>query len=275
MFNNGRPTILITGATSGIGQVTAELMVNSGCQVIVHGRDEKKVLALCEKISAPDNVIPVWGDLSDLLQVRILANQISAITPFINGMIFNAGVFQTGGLLSNDGLELDFSVNYLSHFLLFHLLFEKSNPTFRTRVVFVSSSAYISGKIDFDQFGTQYVNDPMMAYSTSKLLCLMGAIEIAKRVSKTNTSVNIYNPGPIRTSLLDTGKNYGWAVSGQSPNKAAKQLKWLMLDEELESVSGSYFNGCRRPNVPARIRDPKQTSKVYESSIDLCKLDPL
>lgn len=266
---------MITGATSGIGQATVESLVNSGFRVIVHGRDEKKVLALCEKINAPGFLIPVWGDLSDLSQVRTLANQILEKTPVIDGMIFNAGVFQKGGSLSNDGFELDFSVNYLSHFLLFHLLIRKLKIISAMRVIFVSSSAYISGKVNFDQFGLQYVNDPMMAYSTSKLLCLMGAMEIARRTSKINISVNIYNPGPIRTNLLDTGKEYGWVVTGQSPNKAAKELKWLLLDEEVKSISGSYFSGYRRPNVPVRVRDQASILKVYELSIGLCRLESL
>lgn len=264
-----RPVVLITGATSGIGYATAKLLTGKGDRVVVHGRDEKTARAACAEINAARALIPVWADLADLAQVRALAKQIKQAAPPLDAVIFNAGVFQKGGLLSVDGFELDFAVNYLSHLLLAHLLLEHLAP--QARVIFVSSSAYINGKADASDLGKQYLNDPMTAYATSKQLCLMAALEMARRLSRTGICVNTCNPGPTNTGLLATGKEYGWRNAGNPPIKAARRLEWLALSPELRSVTGRYFNGKQTPNVPKRVRDEKTTAAIYEASIRLCK----
>lgn len=265
-----QPTILITGATRGIGQSTAKLLADKRCLVIVHGRDERAARASCAKLDIPESLIPVWGDLADLKQVPLLANQVLNAASVLDGVILNAGVFQQGNLTSADGFELDFAVNYLSHLLLVHLLFDRLFTAPEARVVFVSSSAYINGQVDLDHLGTQYMHDPLKAYATSKLLCLMAALELARRLTGSRVCVNACNPGPTRTRLLDAGKSYGWRASGGPPLKAAQRLSWLVLSPDLHAVSGRYFNDRRTPNVPIRMRDPATTAAVYEASMRLC-----
>lgn len=265
-----QPTVLVTGATRGIGQSTAKLLADKGCLVIVHGRDELTARASCAKLNTPESLTPVWGDLADLKQVRLLANQVLKAASVLDGVILNAGVFQQGGLSSEDGFELDFAVNYLSHLLLTHLLLDRLLSAPEARVVFVSSSAYINGQVDLDHLGAQHMHDPLMAYATSKLLCLMAALELARRLPGSRVCVNACNPGPTRTQLLNVGKSYGWRASGGSPLKAARRLVWLVLSPDLHAVSGRYFNDRRIPNVPKRMRDPVTTAAVYEASMRLC-----
>lgn len=258
--------ILVTGATSGIGEAAAELFSLKGHKVIIHGRTESEARQACRGNSA---YAPVWGDLADLKQVRRLAKQIEKTAKKINVAILNAGIFQSGGKLSADGFELDFAVNYLSQLLLISLLLEQAvlNPS---RIIFVSSSAYINGKVDLSLLGKQYLNDPMMAYATSKQLCLVAALELSRRLAGTGVCVNACNPGPTATNLLAAGRKYGWRNSGGLPVKAARRLEWLALSPEIASVSGRYFNGKKTPNVPKRLRDGKFMSNVYEASMRLC-----
>jgi NAD(P)-dependent dehydrogenase (short-subunit alcohol dehydrogenase family) len=220
-------------------------------------------------LTLPRRPIPVWGDLSDLNQVHALASQVLKVTPALDGMILNAGVFQPGGQTSSDGYELDFAVNYLSHLLLLHALLDRLHSAPEARVLFVSSSAYINGRVDLAHLGSQHIHDPLLAYATSKLLCLMAALELARRLSGSRICVNACNPGPTRTPLLDAGKRHGWRASGGSPLKAAHRLGWLALSPELHAVRGRYFNDRRTPNVPQRIRDPAATATAYEASMQL------
>jgi len=265
-----QPTVLVTGATRGIGLSSAQLLADEGCLVIVHGRDEQSARASCAKLDNPESLTPVWGDLADLKQVCLLANQVLKVTPALDGVIFNAGVFSHGDQTSANGFELTFAVNYLSHVLLVHLLLDRLFTAPEARVVFVSSSAYINGQVDLDHLGAQYMHDPLKAYATSKLLCLMAALELARRLTLSRVCVNACNPGPTRTRLLDTGKSFGWRASGGSPLKAARRLAWLVLTPDLNAVSGRYFNDRRTPNVPLRMRDPVITAAVYEASMRFC-----
>lgn len=268
-------TVLITGAASGIGQAAAKLLVSRGCRVIIHGRNRFSACACCRELDSSGLAVPVWGDLAGLKQVRSLAGQLAETAPAIDIVILNAGIFQTGGLLSKDGFELDFAVNYLSQLLLIHLLFTQSQLASDARIVFVSSSAYINGSVDISSLGRQYLDDPMMAYATSKQLNIIAALELAGRLSGTGICVNACNPGPSDTKLLAEGKKYGWKNSGSSPLRAARRLEWLALSPDLQDMSGFYFNGKATPNVPGRIRDRDFIKDVYETSMRLCKAEDL
>ena len=275
MVSKHKPiTILVTGATSGIGKSTAKVLSDDGCKVFVHGRNEKKAQDACAELGQK-STIPVWGDLSDLKQVRLLSKQIAETAAVFDVVIFNAGVFQKGGLISADGFELDFAVNYLSHLLLAHLFLSQSCLSPQARIIFVSSSAYINGKVDVNNLGKEHLQDPMMAYATSKQLCLMSALELSVRLSKTSMCVNACNPGPTDTALLAEGKNFGWNNSGSSVVKAAHRIKWLASSPELKKTSGYYFNGRKTPNVPKRIRDENITAIIYETSMRLCNANKL
>ena len=266
-----RKTIFITGATSGIGYATVKLLASKEYRVIVHGRDETSARESCKKIGLSDFTIPVWGDLSDLEQVRILADQVKGITQTIDVLILSAGLFQTGNLRSKQGFELDFAVNYLAHLLLLHLLSETLESG--ARVIFVSSSAYINGSVDIARLGQQHLDNPLLAYATSKVLSLIAALELSRRLADAEICVNACNPGVTLTKLLENGKRYGWRATGSSPIKAARLLEWLSLSPELNGITGTYFNGRKRPNVPKRIRSKKYTSDIYEVSVDLCGIE--
>lgn len=265
----------MTGATAGIGYATVKLLSDKGCKVIIHGRNEKSARAACKRLNISRAAVPVWGDLRDLRKVYRLAKQIKEVSASLDVVVLNAGVFQKGGLRSADGLELDFVVNYLSQLLLVHLLLPQLLAARHSRIIFVSSSAYINGKVDIDNLGKQHVHDPITAYATSKQLCLMAALEVSRRLSKTTVCVNACNPGPTCTKLLAAGKNHGWRNSGSSPVKAANRLEWLALSPELRTVSGHYFNGRSTPNVPERIRNAETIAAVYEASTRICRISPL
>src|SRR5438045_3635434 len=151
-------TVLVTGSTDGIGLATAKKLFVSGHRVVVHGRDESKAKQALGQIltfggqsekTKTDQIIPVWGDLSDLDQVVQLSEQIKNVAPELDVLVNNAGVFMPKRVLTKQGFEMTFCVNHLAvHLLTKHLLdLLKSRPA--GRIVTVSSQVHSKGHIDF------------------------------------------------------------------------------------------------------------------------------
>jgi NAD(P)-dependent dehydrogenase (short-subunit alcohol dehydrogenase family) len=201
MRNPAEATILVTGATDGLGKRVALELAAKGAAVLLHGRNPEDLEAALEQIgreTGNERCRPYLADFSSLNQVRSLAEQVLSDHDRLDALVNNAGVIVQERKESEDGYELTFAVNYLAHFLLTNLLLPLLHDSTPARVVNVASAG--QSAIDFGNVMTERGYYGMKAYTRSKLAQIMFTFELAERLRDTGVSVNALHPA----SLMDT-----------------------------------------------------------------------
>jgi NAD(P)-dependent dehydrogenase (short-subunit alcohol dehydrogenase family) len=203
--------------------------------------------------------------------VRDLADRILSEYDRLDVLVNNAGIIVQERKESKDGYELTFAVNYLSHFLLTSLLLPLLKGSAPARVVNVASAG--QSPIDFDDLMLERGYDAMRAYSTSKLAQIMFTFELAERLSGTGVSVNALHPA----SLMDTKMvqdTLGYTMS--TVEEGSEAVVRLVVSQEVEGVTGSYFDGTREARADGQAYDKEARQTLWELSEELCGrlLDP-
>jgi NAD(P)-dependent dehydrogenase (short-subunit alcohol dehydrogenase family) len=225
-------TILITGATDGIGRATALALAAQGHRMIVHGRSAEKLNALAQEIGG--DVTTVQADMSDLSQVAEMARDLKNSNDRIDVVINNAGVFKVPEPLTRDGLDVRFVVNTYAPALLSHLLLPIMPKD--GRLVHLSSAAQAPVDVDAMQ-GKRHLND-MEAYAQSKLALTMWSQDFAAHRPDGPLSVAV-NPG----SLLATKMvREGFGTAGNDLKIGVDILTRAALSDEFSDASGRYFD---------------------------------
>lgn len=240
-------TILLTGATDGIGLVTAKMLAAQGHTLLIHGRSEDKLTrtqTALEKLNPSANIKTYQADLTDLGAVEQLAQQLLAHHDHIDVLINNAGVLSSEQTITPSGLDIRFVVNTLAPYVLTQRLM----PTLdnHSRVLNLSSAA--QSPVDLEAMAGKHALPDMAAYAQSKLAITIWNNYMAHKLGKSGPIFIAINPG----SLLDTkmvqeafGRTNGGADIG------AKLLVRAALDDEFSSASGKYFdNDAKRFNDP-------------------------
>jgi len=272
-------TCLITGATSGIGEATAARLAASGAHVIAIARDAERGSAAAHRIRARApgaRVDLLTADLAVLAEVRGLADQVTARYERLDVLILNAGVARPRRELTSEGLEVDFATNHLSPFLLTQLLRGLLCSSAPARVVAVSSHAHRQVKqVDFDGLADGRDFHHLRSYSTTKLLTILFATELARQLSDSAVTVNAADPGFVRTALgRDARGAFGLFLKAVrpfqlSPNKAAATPVHLALSPEVSGVTGGYFAKCR-PATPSELaQDSALADRLWKLSDEL------
>lgn len=267
-------TILVTGATDGIGKETALALASAGHDVIVHGRSLAKARAARADIeTASARTLPdaIAADLSSLEEVRGLAADLcrrGAIDVLIN----NAGVYSTPRTLTPDGRELTMAVNHDAAFLLTHLLLPALEESAGGRVVNVSSIAHGSGNIDIEDIDMARSFDGYQAYASSKLANVLFTVEFARRLQQRQSKVlvNALHPGVVSTKLLQAGFN----MSGPDSTKVGAATSVHLATAEI-STSGGYFVRCRETRAAKVVADLELCRAFYQASCARVGIAPL
>lgn len=232
-------TILITGATDGIGKETARQLAMMNAQVILHGRDPDKTKKVQKEIisdSSNEKVDVLIADFSSMDQVRSLADQVISQYQHLEVLINNAGLYTTSKQTTSDGFELTFAVNHLSHFLLTNLLLDLVKASAPARIITVSSSAHFDADFDITDLNAEKNFNGWNAYSVSKLANLLFTFALARRLKGSGVTVNSLHPGFIKTNIL--GKHY----ANQKPvEEGAETPVYLASSPEVAEISGEYF----------------------------------
>ncbi|MEA2172065.1 MAG: hypothetical protein QOF76_5365, partial [Solirubrobacteraceae bacterium] len=243
-------TILITGATDGIGEGLARRLVEHGREVIVHGRSREKADAAAERVGA--NAIAV-ADLTSFAQVRAMADDVAARFERLDALVNNAGIGFGATkpprlARTEDGRDPTWQVNVLSAFLLTQRLQPRLTSG---RVTYVSSGLHSGGRIDFD-----HPDDPRRgnAYGQSKLAQVMLAREQADRWP--DVDVNACSPGWIATKMGGSG--------GAPLEQGVDTPFWLVTDPDLRGTSGRYFSSRREQRPHPSVEDADARSRLWD-----------
>ena len=270
-----RPTFLVTGATSGLGEAIAAQLGERGARVLMGARTVDRGEAAAERIrnrmpSADLEVIA--ADLSLMQEVRSLAYEILDSTPRLDGLILNAAEARSDLILTAEGIETNFATNHLAGFLLTHLLLPLLRSSAPARVIVISSSVHSQVRmVDLNSVVTGAPLTPD-SYRTSKLLNILFVHELARRLEGTGITANAADPGFVRTNL---GRH---AAGGRrmiltltrpmqtSPDQAAITPIYLATSSEVVGVTGAYYSDGKRREVSDLAKNPKLARRLWAVS---------
>lgn len=267
---NGK-TALVTGSTDGVGREVAQRLGGDGWRLLVHGRDRERgreVVAAIEKAGGAAEFIV--ADLSALAEVRRLADTVQKTTRRLDLLINNAGIGSGGpqGVRqeSADGYELRFAVNYLSGFLLTHLLLPLLKSSAPARVVNVSSLGQQA--IDFADVMLTHGYSGMRAYRQSKLAQILFTLDLAAELAGSAVTVNTLHPATFMNTTMV--RQFGTPMS--TVEEGADAIMRLAVSPEMEGKTGLYFNGQREAKADAQAYDAAARQKLRALSFELAGL---
>ena len=257
-----KKTILLTGATDGIGLATAKMLLQQKHHVLLHGRNaqklEKVVDALLSEIEGA-SIESYVADLSNFAEVKALADAVSENHQSLDVLINNAGVLKTNELITADNLDVRFVVNTLAPYLLTQLLLPLMTST--GRIVNLSSAAQAS--VNLEALAGELSLDDMGAYSQSKLAITMWSRILAEKLTDGPLVVAV-NPGSLLASKM---VKEGFGVAGNDIQIGADILTRSALSDEFDNRSGQYFDNDSGQFAPPHsdALDDKKSNEVVNA----------
>ena len=255
-------TVLVTGATDGLGLALADRLGAEGATVLAHARSEARGAEALERLGSGRYEVVV-ADLASLAQVRSLATAVRERAPRLDALVNNAGIGSTvpgGGarMESEDGLELRFAVNYLAGYALTHELLDLLVASAPARIVNVASAGQMA--IDFDDVMLERGYDGTRAYCQSKLAQILFTFDLAEQLRDRRVTVTALHPATFMPTKMVTRPPVSTLEEGL-------EATWrLVADPELEGVTGAYFFGQREARADAQAYDPSARERLRELS---------
>ena len=274
--------VLVTGATSGIGKVTAAELAKMGAHVVLLARNAEKAEATQREIRAVaghDRVEILLADLADLNQVRRAAAEFAARHARLDVLVNNAGlIFGSERQVSVDGNEMGLATNHLGPFLLTALLFEQLRASSAARIVNVASAAYQFAKPRLANFQSERDYSAMRVYGNTKLYNIMFTQELARRLRAhgvANVTTNAVHPGAVASNFGDSAG--GWLSKLTqlarpfmiSVEKGAETSVYLASAPEVVGTSGGYFAKKKPVAVQHPFNTPTHARQLWEISEQL------
>ena len=278
-------TILVTGATSGIGQETARELAGTGARVIVAARSEEKArdtVASIRSSTGNEQVDYLLADFASLDQVRGLADRFSDRYDRLDVLINNAGAVFLRREESADGYEMTFAVNHLAPFLLTNLLLDKLRASAPARIVNVASDSHVNATLDLDNLQSEQDFSIMKTYGRSKLANILFTYELARRLDPGQVTANVLHPGFVSTGM---GSNNvpGWvgglfkgitSLFARNVAQGAETVVFLADSPLVNGVSGKYFVDKEAVRSSNLSYDQTLARRLWEMSAEMVGLSP-
>jgi NAD(P)-dependent dehydrogenase (short-subunit alcohol dehydrogenase family) len=259
-------TVLLTGATDGIGKQTSFMLAQNGATLLITGKNKAKGNKTRNEIAGKthnNNVFYFNADFTSLYEIYKLSDRIHGKFSHIDILINNTGIYENEKIILENGLEKNFMVNYLAAFSLTLKLLDLIKKAQEARIINVSSMIHANA-IDFENLNAEKFYSGQSAYSLTKLLNILFTYELSARVKEENITVNALHPGVINTKLLRAG----WGALGESPLEGAKRILYLASSGEVAGTSGKYFVNDKPVKSAEISYDKRIRRKLWDLSLN-------
>lgn len=268
--------VVITGATSGIGLVTAEKIGRLGARLVLVGRDpargEAALKQLREKVPGLQAGIH-YADLLRIAEMRRVGAEIAAAEPHIDVLINNAGALFTSRQVTEDGLERTFALNHMAYFVLTHMLKDRLTGSAPARIVNIASDAHKGATLDFSDLQAAGKFSGFRAYARSKLANILFTRELARRLQGTGVTANCLHPGFVASRFGDNnGSAFRVAIQAAkslfaiSPERGAETTVYLASSPEVAAMTGLYFVKSRPATPTTAAQDDESARRLWAES---------
>ena len=282
MIDMHNKTVVVTGANSGVGFVTAKQLAQAGAEIVMVCRDPERgetARAQIAEIAAGPAPQLFIADLSSQEQIRDVARDLHLAYDRTDALLNNAGSVFNKGARSIDGIEKTFATNHLAPFLLTNLLQDLLLAAPAARVVTVATEIY-SRKLDFENLQGERSYNFFKAYQQSKLCNVLFAFELARRLDGTKVTSNVVSPGPSKTGFGAnmTGPAHTFTRIMKAtprfgtPEKGARTLVYAITDPEIEGVSGHFYYKEKELATKPVTRNTEIATHLWQISEEMCGL---
>ncbi len=268
-------TVLVTGATAGIGRETALGVAKLGAHVVLVGRNPEKTQRVVDELKAAthnQNIDFLLADLSLLSEVRKVAAEFLARFGKLHVLINNVGAINLKREVTKEGFELTFVMNHLGLFLLTELLLPALQKAAPARIINLSSDAHRSTGLDFDDLQAERSYSSFKVYSRSKLMNVLFTLELAHRVAPLRITANAVHPGMVASDFTNKPGTLGRIANafvgmfGLSPEAGARTSVFLAASPEVEGMTGRYFVKSKSVTPSRKAQDDAVAKRLWEVS---------
>ena len=272
-------TVVITGATTGIGQAAAEGLARMGARIVFVARSAEKGVYMLERLRLLNQDAAhdwVQADLSTLAAMKEASTALAEKAPLIDVLVNNAGAVFDRREETIDGLEMTFALNHMAYFVVTELL--RPHLAGDARIVSTSSGAHAFGKLDFDDLQSAKTYSGLAVYGRSKLCNVLWTRALARRLQGTGVTANCFHPGGVATGFGSNVRSPLRFVLAAlrpfflTPAQGADTLVYLASSDAVEGRSGGYWTKRKLTQPSAAARDPATARRLWDVSAKLTGL---
>ena len=269
-------TVVITGATSGIGEIAAIDLAKRGARIVFTARNPLRADAMMTQLSIANSAVKHavhLADLSRLAEMKRVAGEIAASEPKIDVLINNAGALFSTREVTPDGLEMTFATNHMAYFVVTNLLLDRLKATPGARIVSTASDAHKQGKLNFDDLQSQKSYSAFRVYGTSKLCNILFTRALARRLAGGSVTANCLHPGFVSTAFGDNNDGLWGFVIGVAkklaaitPQDGAKTISYLASAPDVAGQTGGYYYKSALATPTAAAQNDADAKRLWDIS---------